>query len=98
MKAGWKYNRRLEDPLMTAAMNVVHFDPNSHLAGYHRSKGISNRLLASPPLGGGPVDVLSDEHYSVVMEYIRFRWDERKDAANRGKARRLFRGGQDRVL
>ena len=22
---------------MTAAMNVVHFDPNSHLAGYHRN-------------------------------------------------------------
>jgi uncharacterized DUF497 family protein len=36
-------------------------------------------------LKGDPVDVLSNEHYSVVMEYIRFRWDERKDAANRRK-------------
>jgi len=37
MKAARKYNRRLKDLLMTAAMNAVHFDPNSHLAGYHRN-------------------------------------------------------------
>jgi len=30
------YNRRLKDALMTAARNVVRFDPESHLAGYQR--------------------------------------------------------------
>jgi transposase len=37
MKKARKYNRRLKDLFMTAALNVVHFDPNSHLAGYHRN-------------------------------------------------------------
>jgi hypothetical protein len=37
MRAARKYNRRLKDLFMTAAMNAVHFDPNSHLAGYHRN-------------------------------------------------------------
>jgi transposase len=37
MKKARKYNRRLKDLFMTAAMNVVHFDSNSHLAGYHRN-------------------------------------------------------------
>jgi len=32
-----KYNRRLKDLFMTAALKVVQFDPNSHLAGYHRN-------------------------------------------------------------
>jgi hypothetical protein len=37
MKKARKYNRRLKDLFVTAALNVVHFDPNSHLAGYHRN-------------------------------------------------------------
>ena len=37
MKKARKYNRRLKDLFMTAALNVVHFDPTSHLAGYHRN-------------------------------------------------------------
>jgi transposase len=37
MKKARKYNRRLKDLFMTAAINVVHFDPGSHLAGYHRN-------------------------------------------------------------
>jgi transposase len=37
MKKARGYNRRLKDLFMTAAINVVHFDPNSHLAGYHRN-------------------------------------------------------------
>ena len=36
-KRARKYNRRLKDLFMTAAMNVVRCDPNSHLAGYHRN-------------------------------------------------------------
>ena len=36
-KSARKYNRRLKDLFMTAAMNVVRCDPNSHLAGYHRN-------------------------------------------------------------
>src|SRR3989304_2110222 len=32
-----KYTRRLKDLFMTAALKVVQFDPNSHLAGYHRN-------------------------------------------------------------
>jgi len=36
-KVAQKYNRRLKDLFMTAAVNVVHNDPNSHLAGYHRN-------------------------------------------------------------
>ena len=31
------YNRRLKDAFMTAAQNVVRYDPNCHLAGYHRN-------------------------------------------------------------
>ena len=37
MKRARKYNRRLKDLFMTAALKVVQFDPNSHLAGYHRN-------------------------------------------------------------
>jgi transposase len=37
MKRAKKYNRRLKDLFMTAALKVVQFDPNSHLAGYHRN-------------------------------------------------------------
>ena len=44
-------------------------------------------------------------NYSVVMEYIRFRWDARKDAANRRKhgvsfeeARTAFRDPAARVM
>ena len=37
MKEALKYNRRLKDLFMSAAMNVVRFDPDSHLAGYHRN-------------------------------------------------------------
>ena len=37
MNRARKYNRRLKDLLMTAALKVVQFDPNSHLAGYHRN-------------------------------------------------------------
>ena len=37
MKKAGKYNRRLRDLFMTAAMNVVQFDPTSHVAGYHRA-------------------------------------------------------------
>jgi hypothetical protein len=36
-KKARKYNRRLKDLSMTAAINVVRNDPNSHLAGYHRN-------------------------------------------------------------
>ena len=36
-KRARKYNRRLKDLFMTAALKVVQFDPNSHLAGYHRN-------------------------------------------------------------
>ena len=35
-RAACGYNRRLKDALMTAARNVVRFDPDSHLAGYDR--------------------------------------------------------------
>jgi len=31
------YNRRLKDAFMTAGQNVVRYDPNCHLAGYHRN-------------------------------------------------------------
>ena len=37
MKKARKYNRRLKDLFMTAAISVVRNDPNSHLAGYHRN-------------------------------------------------------------
>jgi transposase len=37
MVAPRMYNRRLKDAFMTAAMNVVRYDPNCHLAGYHRN-------------------------------------------------------------
>src|SRR4030042_6498112 len=31
------FNHRLKDTFMTAARNVVLYDPDSHLAGYHRN-------------------------------------------------------------
>src|SRR5208283_4348484 len=31
------FNRRLKDAFMTAGKNVVYFNPDSHLAGYHRN-------------------------------------------------------------
>ena len=31
------FNHRLKDALMTAALNLVHYNPDSHLAGYHRN-------------------------------------------------------------
>jgi hypothetical protein len=37
MKKARKYNRRLKDLFMSAAINVVRNDANSHLAGYHRN-------------------------------------------------------------
>jgi transposase len=37
MQKALSYNRRLKDLFMSAAMNVVRFDPDSHLAGYHRN-------------------------------------------------------------
>jgi hypothetical protein len=37
MRAPWMYNRLSQYLFMTAALNVVRFDPNSHLAGYHRN-------------------------------------------------------------
>ena len=37
MRTSRMYNRRLTDFFMTAAVNVVHYDPASHLAAYHRS-------------------------------------------------------------
>ena len=31
------FNHRLKDTFMTAAWNVVHYNPDSHVAGYHRN-------------------------------------------------------------
>ncbi len=39
-----QFNHRLKDAFMTAALNYVHYNPDSHLAGYHRNlikKGMS---------------------------------------------------------
>jgi transposase len=32
-----QFNHRLKDAFMTAALNYVHYNPDSHLAGYHRN-------------------------------------------------------------
>jgi hypothetical protein len=37
MKKARKCNRRLKDLFVSAAIDVVRNDPNSHLAGYHRN-------------------------------------------------------------
>jgi transposase len=40
-----QFNHRLKDAFMTAALNYVRYNPDSHIAGYHRNlikKGMSN--------------------------------------------------------
>lgn len=63
------YNRRLKDAFMTAARNVVLYDPGSHVAGYYRNlvKGGMKPLEATKRVARALVRVLFRELSAFVQ-------------------------------
>jgi transposase len=98
-KRAKKYNRRLKDLLMTAALNVVKHDPNSHLAGYHRNlvKGGMEPTEATKRVARALVRVI----YRELMKLVETKAEDRTGQAERkgesGVASGRSRGDKQRL-
>ena len=96
------FNHRLKDAFMTAARNVVYYNPDSHIAGYHRNlvKAGMSPLEATKRVARALVRVI----YRKLSALLRRAWrriddgsDEHQEEGESGMASGTTRSGQSHI-
>jgi hypothetical protein len=90
------FNHRLKDAFMTAAWNVVHYNPESHIAGYHRNlvKAGKSPLAATKRVARALVRVVYRKLSTLAVETTTTSTEDAKKEGESGMASGSTRGGQ----
>jgi hypothetical protein len=96
------FNHRLKDAFMTAAKNVVYYNPDSHIAGYHRNliKAGMSRLAATKRVARALVRVIYrglSASIAQSTEAPTTESEEHQEKGESGMARGSTRSGQGHV-
>jgi transposase len=96
------FNHRLKDAFMTAARNVVHFNPDSHIAGYYRNlvKAGMSPLEAIKRVARALVRVIYRKLSALTAQTSEAQAKKSGELQERGEsgmASGLTRSGQDHV-
>ena len=90
------FNHRLKDIFMTAAWNVVHYNPESHVAGYHRNliKAGKSPLAATKRVARALVRVIYRKLFTLVGEITTAPTEDENKEGESDMASGSTRGGQ----
>jgi transposase len=96
------YNHRLKDAFMTAARRVVQYNPDSHIAGYHRNliKGGMSELGATKRVARALVRVIYRKLSATARESSQAqapKGEECQQAGESGMASGLTRSGRSHM-
>jgi transposase len=96
------YNHRLKDAFMTAARRVVQYNPDSHIAGYHRNliKGGMSELEATKRVARALVRVIYRRLSAIAektSEAQAPKGEEYQEAGESGMASGLTRSGRSHM-
>jgi transposase len=96
------FNHRLKDAFMTAAQHVVQFNPDSHIAGYHRNliKGGMSELEATKRVARALVRVIYRRLYALTAQTPEAQLpknEERPKEGESGMASGLTRSGRSHI-